>query len=1309
MLIWFNKFQEEIKMKRSKIILVILFLSVIALIFSGCGGSGTTPNITKNGSMSGKVLVPDNFKKGNESWTYPLSDASVDTIDSEGKKHITTTDNNGYYTIFDVAPGHSYIITAEGMKKGNTIVLKDIAEEVKEGENYNAGTADAKSTTTALVLENIMEDPEVEIDNVNVDDIKNCENYNEALSVVSNTIESGNNVLTSADVSNSITSVNTANAIIEPNPSDKGKLWGYLYSKAIADDGSDLGVPITDYKPVVGGYVFAIDSTANVIGWSQTFPANYPTYRTGWWMIENLPVGEEFTLVGFHPSYTYLSAIYEYTLTEPGYQAYDANPGEYSVDSRENLNMELNTYSPPSGSSIADIIGGLLSFNPKVIVDIFILVMEQYEFSLDLHKNTYWAEIINNKLLTYINYFDNDEEKQKITEVVNKLNSAFEDLDFDKIKSCCIFNSEAYNQVVEIEEKCNELESLGNDVSIYVVEPDFSDIEITIGGIVANTSDSGSLTIYSTPLGIEEASFASSEKGKTFLEKTENGWKIYKSSITDFVTVSDTNQPPTISDLSADPPSVDIDQSTTITCIASDEDEGDTLTYTWTKNGGTFEGSTSGSTIIWKAPSTEGNYTVTCEVSDGEASDSDQVIILVGEPTSVSAPIGVSASDGTYEGKVKITWNSVSGASYYHVYRATSASGTKTPLGSWQTSNYYYDYAVNSGTTYYYFVKAATSSSGSNASDYSSYNTGYPKPPVIDPPTVQTYYMLTVDSTEADVKCGIDNTGGENASMRGVKYRDVTADGSIQSTGSPGDFGVGNWYSRMTNLTPNHQYEVRTYATNSAGTGYGKWITFHTETITLSAPTGVSASDGTYEGKVKITWNSVSGASHYHVYRATSASGTKTPLGSWQTSTYYYNSVTSGTYYYFVKAATSSSGANASDYSSYNAGYPKPPVTTFSAPAGVSASDGTYSDKVKIVWISVTGASYYRVYQANSASGTKTPLGSWQTSNYYYDYAVNPGTTYYYFVKAATSSSGSNASDYSSYNTGYPKPPDTTLSAPKGVDATDGTYSDKVYINWNVHADASYYRVYRATSSGGTKTAITNWQSNYYYYDYDVTPGIHYYYWVKAATSSSGANESPYSDYNEEGYPKPPVTTLSAPAGVSASDGTYSDKVKIVWISVTEASYYRVYQANSASGTKTPLGSWQTSTYYYDYYATPGTTYYYFVKAATSSSGANASDYSSYNTGYPSIVYGSITVTSKDSNGNLISSNGLEYVLYKEDSGGTWQDIKTVAASSNSYKFSNLSAGVYDIEVYTNGTYRGAAANISLSSGQNKSVTIIAN
>lgn len=120
---------------------------------------------------------------------------------------------------------------------------------------------------------------------------------------------------------------------------------------------------------------------------------------------------------------------------------------------------------------------------------------------------------------------------------------------------------------------------------------------------------------------------------------------------------SNINHAPEISSLTADPSSIDINQSTTITCTASDVD-GDPLTYTWIKDYGTFEGSTSGSTVTWEAPSTKGNYTITCEASDGQASDSDQVVISVTDNGN-SDPVHNLTKD-TYYNTIQAAINSAS-------------------------------------------------------------------------------------------------------------------------------------------------------------------------------------------------------------------------------------------------------------------------------------------------------------------------------------------------------------------------------------------------------------------------------------------------------------------------------------------------------------------------------------------------------------------------------------------------------------------------------------------------------------------------
>ena len=108
------------------------------------------------------------------------------------------------------------------------------------------------------------------------------------------------------------------------------------------------------------------------------------------------------------------------------------------------------------------------------------------------------------------------------------------------------------------------------------------------------------------------------------------------------------NHSPIIISLTADPPNpIEINQDATITCYATDQ-EGDTLTYNWTKTGGTISVSESDSTIIWTAPATAGTYTITCTVSDGELTGTQSLTITVTEPEPINqAPIIVPIPDAS--------------------------------------------------------------------------------------------------------------------------------------------------------------------------------------------------------------------------------------------------------------------------------------------------------------------------------------------------------------------------------------------------------------------------------------------------------------------------------------------------------------------------------------------------------------------------------------------------------------------------------------------------------------------------------------
>ena len=111
------------------------------------------------------------------------------------------------------------------------------------------------------------------------------------------------------------------------------------------------------------------------------------------------------------------------------------------------------------------------------------------------------------------------------------------------------------------------------------------------------------------------------------------------------------NHPPTIISLTANPQSpIEVNQSTVITCLATDQD-GDTLYYSWTGAGGMIAGG--GSTITWTAPAAAGTYTITCTVSDGKSSDVQSIIIVILEPENqppviTSTPLTTATVGETY-------------------------------------------------------------------------------------------------------------------------------------------------------------------------------------------------------------------------------------------------------------------------------------------------------------------------------------------------------------------------------------------------------------------------------------------------------------------------------------------------------------------------------------------------------------------------------------------------------------------------------------------------------------------------------------
>ncbi|MDR2798080.1 MAG: fibronectin type III domain-containing protein [Treponema sp.] len=88
--------------------------------------------------------------------------------------------------------------------------------------------------------------------------------------------------------------------------------------------------------------------------------------------------------------------------------------------------------------------------------------------------------------------------------------------------------------------------------------------------------------------------------------------------------------------------------------------------------------------------------------------DNDSSIIVSSPPSGVGATVQSSSS-------IRISWNAVSGATSYKVYRSTSVSGSYTLVNSATTTSYT-DTELSAGTTYYYKVSAVNSAGESEQS-----------------------------------------------------------------------------------------------------------------------------------------------------------------------------------------------------------------------------------------------------------------------------------------------------------------------------------------------------------------------------------------------------------------------------------------------------------------------------------------------------------------------------------------------------------------------------------------------------------------
>ncbi len=277
-------------------------------------------------------------------------------------------------------------------------------------------------------------------------------------------------------------------------------------------------------------------------------------------------------------------------------------------------------------------------------------------------------------------------------------------------------------------------------------------------------------------------------------------------------------------------------------------------------------------------------------------------------------------------------------------------------------------------------------------------------------------------------------------------------------------------------------YYYRVKACNDAGLSpYSNVVSGKVKSVTPkpAAPV-VKIGHSAASGKPMLTWNAVSGATSYKVYRATSQNGTYSLLGTVTTTSYTNTGAKAGTTYWYKVKAVNSAGESA--YSNIVSG--RATVTTLTM--GHSSTSG----KPMLTWKAVSGAASYRVYRATAKNGAYSVINTTKALTYTNTGAAL-GTTYYYKVEAL---------DAAGKSMGFSDVVEGKVAPVLAVGYS--SVSGKPQLTWKAVPGATEYQVYRSTqqNSGYTKINTTTSTS---YVNTGAKANTTYYYKIVAVKGTA--------------------------------------------------------------------------------------------------------------------------------------------------------------------------------------------------------------
>ncbi len=521
----------------------------------------------------------------------------------------------------------------------------------------------------------------------------------------------------------------------------------------------------------------------------------------------------------------------------------------------------------------------------------------------------------------------------------------------------------------------------------------------------------------------------------------------------------------------------------------------------------------------------------------------------------------------TKHDSVTLTWSAVEGAVIYNVYRATSSRGTYIPVATRHKNTYFIDTGLQWGKKYYYKVSALfgceTADTEGAKSAYKSIKPSWQAPSL----TASTDHIYGVKLSWTSVP---------DADAYYVWY----------STRNGG-------YQRLPDKIDDTSYDVKGLTLNK--TYYFKVQAVDEDDVAgpfsaykkgKAAWTPVKLNATATYNSVSLSWNTVTDADCYYVWRK-AANGTYERIpGKVYDTTYEDTGRELGkTYYYKVQPVIDViDGDLEGPLSAYKYAKTAWPKLT------LKAASHSY-DSIKLTWNKVAGADKYRIYRGTSYRSISTILGDSDSLSFTFD-----GSTYtftdgglenrkYYYRVVPFDSAGGGENQNTAYK--YARP----AWAKVNLKAAAKTYNS-IKLTWNVVAGAAGYEVQRYNAATRNYDALTIDPEDFditeegyiSYIDKDLSTGVKYYYRVIAYDGDNSVMSSV-----RKAAPAWPVLKLTV-----ASSGYNS--IELSWNAIDGADKYSIYRGTSSKSAFISLGDSDSLDFIFD-----GSTYTF-----TDSSGLTA-------------------------------------------------------------------------------------------------------